>query len=126
MSCGGIRTPAAYLKAALRRRTERFDACFPRGIAFGDVDSFVEVGGHFLVIEWKLGDQVLPRGQGLALARLAKQPRTTVWVLWTDADGTITHGLDMAKPHRCRVATDEDRVGDAIRRWVAAAEGVAL
>ena len=62
---GAIQNPAAYLAAALRKGTERFDDCFPRGVTIGDLDGFVELGGHFLVLEFKLGDQEIPRGQAV-------------------------------------------------------------
>lgn len=37
----------------LRPKIEVFDECFPGRIAFGDVDALVEMGGLFLLLEWK-------------------------------------------------------------------------
>lgn len=119
---GALRNPEKYLAAAMRRRTERFDGCFPRGISLGDIDSFVEIRGRFLFLEWKLEDQELAGGQRRALRQLASQPNHTVWVIWTDKGGAITHGLDMAKERRVRGPISEERVCEAIREWVAASE----
>jgi len=116
---GAIRNPDRLVEAALRRRTERFNHCFPRGISFGDIDSFVEVNGRFLIVEWKVGDQELSNGQRLALVRLAREPNVTVWVIWTDDDGVITYGLDMGKPTRRRGPVTEERVCEAIKEWIA-------
>jgi hypothetical protein len=114
---GAIRNPEKYLEAAQRRRTERFNACFPRGISFGDLDSFVELDNRFLVIEWKLGDQQLGTGQHKALSRLARVPVFTVFVIWTDKDGTITHAQDMSRPHSGRNRATEERVSERIKNW---------
>ena len=122
-SIGAIRSPEKYLEAAQRRRTERFNHCFPRGISFGDIDSFVELGGRFLIIEWKLLEQTISTGQGCALARLASQANFTVWVVWTTEDGEITHGRNMAGGQR--VPLTEERVCEAIRKWVASAQEAA-
>lgn len=118
-SVGAIRSPEKYLEAARRRRTERFNHCFPRGISLGDIDSFVEINGRFLFIEWKLEDQELSTGQRLALARLASQSNVTVWVIWTDEDGEIHHGRDMGKSTRRRGPITEKRVCEAIKEWIA-------
>jgi hypothetical protein len=116
---GEIRNPEKYLEAAQRRRTERFNHCFPRGISFGDIDSFVEVNKRFLILEWKVDSQELATGQRLALTRLAAQPNTTVWVIWTDEAGAITHGRDMGALVSRRGPVTEERVAEAIREWVA-------
>ncbi len=121
---GAIRDPDAYVDAALRRQTERFDACFPRGITFGDLDSFVEIGGRFLIIEWKLGAQTIPNGQEYALSKLAAVPGFAVWAVWTSDDGTITHVRDMAG--RERVSCDLESLQATIERWAHCADlGVA-
>lgn len=86
---GAIRNDANYLAAMRRRRTERFNDCFPRGITLGDVDSFCEINWHFLFIEWKPEGEDLNNGQHQALYRLSKQPNTTVYIVWTDFDGEI-------------------------------------
>ncbi len=37
----------------MRPKIEVFDQCFPRAVAFGDVDAIVEMGSKFLLLEWK-------------------------------------------------------------------------
>ena len=57
--------------------------CFPRaGIRVGDIDGMVEVGGHFLFMEWKPPRVTIPEGQMKALTRLSRLPRVTVLILW--------------------------------------------
>lgn len=48
----------------LQRRTDpvMFDRCFPPGVAMGDLDGIVELGGQFLVVEFKRTG-VVPVGQ---------------------------------------------------------------
>lgn len=116
MSYGAIRNFDKYALAAARRRTERFNHCFPRGISLGDIDSFCEINGHFLFIEWKVGDQALNYGQSLALVRLSEQPKTTVWILWTTEDGFVTHGRRLGV-HRHRVKVTENEVCERIKEW---------
>lgn len=118
MSKGAIKNGERYLAAALRRRTERFDGCFPRSITLGDIDSFVEINNHFLFLEWKVGNQIVNAGQWKALIRLSRQPNTCVWILWTTEDGFITHGQRLGVHHR-RVPTDENAVATRIKEWCA-------
>lgn len=118
---GAIRNPEHYVKAALRRRSERFNACFPRGITLGDIDSFVEINNHFLFIEWKVDRQTLSWGQETALTRLSRQPRTSVWILWTTEDGFITHGRRLGT-HRLRVPTTEQCVSQRLAEWAKSSE----
>lgn len=57
--------------------------CFPRaGIRVTDIDGMVEVGGHFLFIEWKPPKVPVPDGQMRALTRLSTLPRITVLIVW--------------------------------------------
>jgi len=117
---GAIRNPQAYIEAALRRRTDRFDCCFPRGITFGDIDSFVEINGRFLVAEYKLTGQEIPTGQLIAYRALAALPQFTVWAIWTDEEGRITHAQDFRGGPP--VACDELDVQHEVRLWAAAAD----
>lgn len=118
---GAIRNPEKYVDAAKRRRTERFNGCFPRGISLGDIDSFCEINNHFLFLEWKVGDQAISRGQWVALFRLSRQPNTSVWILWTTEDGFITHGQRLGT-HSNRVPVNEETVRTKIAEWVVASE----
>lgn len=122
MAKGSIRDPDAYMRAALRRRTERFDDCFPRGISLGDIDSFIEINGHFLFLEWKVADQEIRAGQRIALGRLAAALDVIdVWILWTTEDGFITHGMRLGV-HRHRVPVSEEGVRQRLKEWVTKAE----
>lgn len=58
--------------------------CFKRGIRFTDVDGFVEVNYHFLHLEGKSKNISLPKGQRMALERLARLPEFTVIVFKGD------------------------------------------
>lgn len=115
---GEIRNPEAYIRAALRRRTERFDHLFPRGITLGDIDSFCEINGHFLVIEWKLEGQEIPTGQRIAYNKLAELKQFFVLVVWTDEEGQITSshvmGFGIASKQDC----DEEHVSRLVGGWI--------
>ena len=117
---GAIRNPDAYVEAALRRRTERFDICFPRGISFGDIDSFVEINNQFLILEWKKNNQPMPVGQAIGFQALARIPSVSLWVLWTDEEGKITHAT--SSPARPRKPVTEELVATEIKKWVSKAE----
>jgi hypothetical protein len=121
VASGAIISLEAYAAAAARRKTERFANCFPRGIAFGDLDSFIEINHHFLVVEWKLGNQDVKQGQFMALNRLAKQPRTTVMIVWTDADGNPTHGQRLGSNTPKRALTFK-QLYDAFTEWAEKAD----
>jgi hypothetical protein len=121
MSKGAIRNPDAYLKAAIRRRTERFDDCFPRNISLGDIDSYVEINNHFLFLEWKVANQEIQRGQWMALIRQSRQPRTTVIAIWTTEEGVITHAQKIGE-HPTRRVANEERVFAVLKEWAATAD----
>lgn len=97
-----------------------FDDCFPRGIKVSDVDGIVEIGGAFLMIEWKGGRGVsLPEGQRRMLRRFADQDNTVVclrgglddmqWLVFPTAIGPTPDGW-------CDVRLEE--VHQWIHRWV--------
>lgn len=123
MSCkGAIRSPANYLAAALRRRTERFDHCFPRRITFGDIDSIVELGGNFLVLEWKLTGQVVETGQEVLFRRLVDAGFTVV-VVWTTTDGDVVAWAPVERGVKLReVAGGERELTEAIAGWASDAD----
>lgn len=67
-----------------------YEAGFPRGIQFTDLDATIEMNGHFLFIETKHheGEGEIPAlqtGQRLYLERLAINPRHLVLVVYGDA-----------------------------------------
>jgi hypothetical protein len=117
---GAIRNPQNYLAAALRRRTERFDECFDQGVTFGDVDSLVEIGGKFLLLEWKLIGDAGGTGQRRAFRCLAAHPDFTVVYIWTNRDGDIKAWCQVEKGKQLveRIATEES-LKEAITDWCA-------
>jgi len=66
----------------LRPRIEEFAGCFPGRIGMSDVDGIVEIGGHFLLLEWKAAGGAVTGGQRIMFERLtALSPRITVVVV---------------------------------------------
>lgn len=57
----------------LRPRIEHFAPCFPRKIAMSDVDGIVEIGGNFMMLEWKQPPGVLGRGQEIMFQKLTRK-----------------------------------------------------
>ena len=57
---------------SVRPRIENFAQCFPRKIAMTDIDGMVEIGGNFLMLEWKQTPGSLGRGQEIMFERLTK------------------------------------------------------
>jgi hypothetical protein len=120
---GALRNPQAYLDAAMRRRTERFDDLFPRRITFGDLDSIVEIGGRILVLEWKLvGQRICPGQAGLFKTLVAFG--ITVIVVWTNEGGNVVawnHWLPGARTID-ELPGDEHGLRSAIANWIGEAE----
>jgi len=69
-----------------RPRIEDFGDCWPGKIGMGDLDGIVEVGGHFLVLEWKSVEKDIPRGQDIMYKRMTVNPDYTVVVVCGDAE----------------------------------------
>jgi len=66
----------------LRPRIEEFAGCFPGKIGMSDVDGIVEIGGYFLLIEWKSSGGAVTGGQRIMFEQLtALSPRITVVVV---------------------------------------------
>jgi len=64
--------------------------CFKRGIRFTDVDGIVEANRHFLLLEGKSKNAYLPKGQRMALERLAKLAEFTIIVFRGDPPNLST------------------------------------
>lgn len=47
-----------------------FDGCFPGRIGMSDVDGIVEIGGRFLLLEWKAQGGTLATGQRIMFERM--------------------------------------------------------
>jgi len=68
-----------------RPKIELFADCFPRRIAFSDVDGIVEVKGNFLALEWK-EHQRLPKGQKILFERFTSLCPATVIIVEGNAE----------------------------------------
>jgi hypothetical protein len=62
----------------LRPKIETFAECFPRKIGMSDVDAIVEIGGKFLMIEWKAKGGSLGRGQEIMFEKLTSEGKQFV------------------------------------------------
>jgi len=69
-----------------RPKIEVFAECFPRRINFGDVDGIVEIGGRFLMLEWKPGSGKLSTGQRILYERITKHMPCVVLVVAGDPE----------------------------------------
>jgi len=100
-----------------------FNDCFPRGIRIGDIDGIVEIGGRFLMLEWKGGKNVsLPNGQRQLLKRFGKPPDAVLclrgtpsdlqWLVFdgSEPDGWHDVSLDEVKAWVKRWAAEADRM----------------
>jgi hypothetical protein len=101
-----------------------FNDCFPRtGIRITDIDGMVEIGGHFLFIEWKRPGSEVPDGQMKAFQRLTNHPGITVLIVWGDTTDNPTawrviHGGDTSKPTRLNF----DQFYRSVTEWATAAD----
>lgn len=57
----------------LRPRIEEFAECFPRRIGMSDVDGIVEIGGRFLLLEWKAPGGHVTTGQRIMFERMTAE-----------------------------------------------------
>lgn len=70
-----------------RPKIEAFATCFPGKIAMSDIDATVEVNGHFVFLEMKSHQGIIPLGQRLYFERLTRlSPRIAVMILCGDAE----------------------------------------
>lgn len=69
-----------------RPKIELFAECFPRRIAMGDMDGYVEIGGKFLILEWKNTGCDLLEGQRLAFDALRRIPDRMFTILCIAGD----------------------------------------
>ena len=101
-----------------------FNGCFPRdGIRISDIDGMVEVGNHFLFIEWKMPKATVPEGQLKALTRLTRLPGITVLIVWGKTTTTpecwqVIHGGEV--PGASTV--DHDALLRFITEWATSAD----
>jgi hypothetical protein len=55
-----------------RPKIEVFAKCFPGKIAMSDIDAIVEIGGNFMLLEWKSDGVGLKHGQRIMFERMTK------------------------------------------------------
>jgi len=90
------------------------NVCFERGIRLTDIDGFVEVGNKFLFLEGKPLGGRLPKGQKIALERLALLPGVTVIVIEGDPPFDVCGWRVIGKK---RYTGDKDAFKKFIRQW---------
>lgn len=73
-------------------KIEVFAECFPGKIAMTDIDGLVEVGGHFMLLEWKRLDWSgeLPTGQRILFERLTRHTGIKVVIVQGDPETMFT------------------------------------
>lgn len=110
----------------LRPRIEEFAGCFPGRIAMSDVDGIVEIGGHFLMLEWKSAGGAVTGGQRIMFEQLtALSPKITVVVVSGEPRGPTVETIQVFRrgvgtlPEPCtfealkaRVTTWADRAAE--------------
>ncbi len=69
-----------------RPKIEEFADCLPGKIAFSDIDAITEVGGRFLLLEWKSHDGEIPTGQRIMYERMTRLEGFTVVVVAGNAE----------------------------------------
>ena len=113
-----------------RIKLGEFDECFPRGAGMGDVDGVVEIGGHFLLHEWK-DPSLLPNGwetkdmrqrasgQTYMFNRMAKDDKWTVVVIYGDAETMEIVAIEVfAKgTHHRIIKCDLAKLKARCKRW---------
>jgi hypothetical protein len=95
----------------------------PRGIRVMDIDGMLEINKHFLFLEGKQMGAPVPKGQNMALSRLAKQPRTTVVILEGHPPMDITKWYVIHNNAQKSYTGNTELFIEFIRRWVDYAEG---
>lgn len=102
-----------------RPKIEEFAECLPGKIAFTDIDAIVEVGGHFLLMEWKEAKGAIQRGQDLMFQRMAETGVFTCVVVVGDektmeVSEIKTYNVDGVSDWR---VCDFSQLKEAIQSW---------
>jgi hypothetical protein len=104
---------------------EHLAQCFPRGINFTDLDGFVELGGNFLVVEFKMNGADATGGQQRAFQALtALSERIKVLVVRCDYRTSEIFGLKVIKGGHVGEwkECDFDRFIQFLTHWAARAQ----
>lgn len=94
-----------------------FSAFLPGKAAFGDVDSWIEHAGAFLVLEFKREGRDLPRGQEIALRRLAALPEFMVMLVVANANDVRGYARITPSGVGEIIPATLDEVGARIAAW---------
>ena len=109
---------------ALRPKIETFSECFPNRIGMTDVDAMVEIGGKFMMIEWKGRGGSLGRGQEIMFEKLTKD--TTQFVVYVvegcpqtmEVQQYSRYYNSMVQRFPCDKDEGLSKLKSDIRRWV--------
>ena len=102
-----------------RPKIEVFADCFPGRICMGDIDGLVEIGGRFLLLEWKREPKEIPIGQRITYDMLVQQPEHVWTVLCVAGDARsmlVTHAM-CYRPGRHWRRASLDSCKRFMRRW---------
>ena len=93
-------------------------------IAFSDIDGIVELGGNFLILEWKAYVGVIPLGQDIMFKRMANTGCFSIFVICGDAETMIVSAIKVYHGQQIRNWEKIDLQGlmEKIKRWGAWAE----
>ena len=88
-----------------------------------DVDGLLEMRGHFLILEYKKGEEALGQGAEIALRQLTRTPRFFVWIIRVDGDlYQVTQlGPQAGQDQRFGVE-DWDSFGKRVKDWMEESE----
>lgn len=127
---GNIKNQKAH--SLIRVDWEFLNDCFPRNIRPTDLDGFVEINGHALILEHKQIGQQIPYGQDKAFKEIPKKNKIRAIVFWADLDenGNITK-LDATRTYdsmngKFSIKNDNfpdiENLKEKIKQWVEWAE----
>ena len=96
-----------------------FDDCFGGKMSMGDMDGWIEVNYHYLLMELKSGDAPLPLGQRIMFERLTRRPEFTVLVINVDNPSWNVHKVSYFKNGLEHIddVTTIDELHDKITQW---------
>lgn len=93
-----------------RLKFNAFAGCFPRNINFTDVDALVEIGGRFLMIEWKSPGATVSYAQDRAFKAFTARENIVI-VVYGDAEMMAVQSFGFyasSEYHKAIPATLED------------------
>lgn len=99
-----------------------FNSCFGgTAIRISDIDGFVERNGKVLIIETKMPNQIVPKGQCIAFNRFSRIPGFTVLIVWGKPNHPVALQVWGKTGH---IPTNNDQLNAYIARWFAMANRV--